>query len=164
MFFCHFQSHSYNSCPYPTFGKCRPASFSFSPYFLDIRTQFFDIRGIFTFIPYQLLRFCSIWIYNTIQKLGEKFGVCEPTSRAASRSTEADIVGNSTSVEWGRKRSEVRVKKLGRQSQESPIVIGQTVLATPSFRGRASEGVREGVNRSEVGVGIWRKRGQKSEE
>jgi len=35
-------------------------------------------------------------------------------------------------------------------------------LATPSFRQYPSEGVREGVNRSEVGFVNWGRRGQKS--
>jgi len=37
---------------------------------------------------------------------------------------------------------------------ERPVFAGRLRRRTPSIRHRASEGVREGVNRSEVGFGI----------
>ena len=52
---------------------------------------------------------------------------------------------NSTSVEWGVAGGS-RVWDFEERRLESPVNIRQINRATPSFRGRADEGVNEGVN------------------
>src|SRR3989344_6490896 len=76
--------------------------------FLMFEPNLLAIWGIFTSIPYQLLRFCSIWIYNTIVSWGEEFRrLSEPTSRAASQSAEGGYCGKQHKRGTGAKRSEV---------------------------------------------------------